>query len=50
MAAITGHTGLVAEQSGHALAAGQDPGAETCRTYDAIAAEYARQNSPKHRV
>ena len=45
MAAITGHTGLVTERSGHALAVGQDLGAETRQTYDAIAAEYARQNS-----
>jgi SAM-dependent methyltransferase len=39
------HTGLVTEQSGHALAVGQEKGAETRQTYDAIAAEYARKNS-----
>ena len=32
MAAITGHTGLVTEQSGHALAVGQEQGAETRQT------------------
>ena len=50
MEAITGHTGLVTEQSGHALAVGQDLVAETRQTYDAIAAEYARQNSVKRKL